>query len=127
MDADIARTVVLLVFGVVVKDGRLTDAELAFLARTRAKFGISADQDAWAMPIADQAIAAQRLSAMPTEVQEEALGLLVEAATLDGVVHDAERRFLEAAAKAIGWTPEHLEEQIVERLSAAELGPDDVG
>jgi hypothetical protein len=124
MEANVARTVVRLIFGVAVKDGRLTDAEIAFLARTRAKFGIPADQDAWAMPIADATMAAQQLAAMPAEVQEEALTLLVEAATLDGVVHDAERRFLETSAEAIGWTKERLEARIIERLSVTELGPE---
>jgi uncharacterized membrane protein YebE (DUF533 family) len=122
MDAHMARTVARLVFGVAVKDGNLSDAEIACLDRTCAKFGVPMGRDSWAMPIADPADAAAQLAAMPAEVQHETLDLLVEAAAVDGVVHDAERRFLEAAAKAIGWTTAQLEEQIVEKLAAAKLG-----
>ena len=51
--------------------------------------------------------------------QKEALSLLIGAAAVDGVVHEAERQLLEAAALAIGWTSEKLEERIVEALGDA--------
>jgi uncharacterized tellurite resistance protein B-like protein len=120
MDVELARKVLGLIFGVSVRDGKLTDSEIAFLDRAYESFGVAKQRRPWAMPIADPDAAAATLRGMPKDVQQEALGLLVEAAAVDGVVHDAERRFLEAAAQAVGWTSAELEERIVETLSALE-------
>lgn len=119
MEADEARKVLRLIFGVTVRDGRLTDAELAFLDRAMARYGLPAEESV-GMPIADPEDAAAALRTLTRAAQAETMGLLIEAAALDGVVHDAERRFLVAAAQAVGWTSEQLEERMVELLSAAD-------
>jgi uncharacterized tellurite resistance protein B-like protein len=119
MDVPTAFKVARLVFSVTVRDGKLTDPEVAFMDRVAAKFGIPTGRDSWTMPIADPETAAAELEALPPEVQQEALGLLVEAATVDSEVHDAERRFLETAANAIGWTPAQLEKKIAYKLAVA--------
>jgi hypothetical protein len=121
MDARNAHKVLGLIFGVTVKDAKLTDSEIAFMDRACSKLGISTERDSWSMPIADPDDAVAQLRAMPKQVQQEALGVLVEAAAVDGVVHAAERRFLEALAKAAGWTDAQLEEQIVKALSAIDV------
>ena len=121
MDQELRRRVLGLIFGVTVRDGKLTDAEIAFMDRTCAAFGIPSDLDSWTMPVADPDIAAAQLRAMPKAVQQQALGLLVRAAAVDGVVHEAERQFLEAAATAVGWTTAQLEERIVETLSDVDV------
>jgi uncharacterized tellurite resistance protein B-like protein len=117
MDQHMARKVIALIFGVSVRDGELSDAELAFIGRVYAKLGVPDDRGM--MPIADPEAAAASLRGMPKEVQEEALGLLIGAAAVDGVIHNAERHFLEAAAEAIGLNSAQLEERIVEALAAA--------
>jgi hypothetical protein len=121
MDAELRRRALGLIFGLTVRDGKLTDAEIAFMDRTCAAFGIPSDRDSWTMPIADPQVAAAELRAMPKQAQQETLGLLVQAAAVDGVVHEAERQFLQAAAKAIGWTAAQLEQRIVETLSAVDV------
>jgi uncharacterized tellurite resistance protein B-like protein len=119
MDVPTAFKVARLVFCVTVRDGKLTDAEVAFLDRVNAKFGLPTGRDAWAMPIMDAESAAAELKALPPDVHQEAIHLLVDAATVDGVVHDAERRFLETAAEAIGWAPKQLEKRIAYSLAVA--------
>jgi hypothetical protein len=121
MDARTGRKVLGLIFGVAVKDGKLTDSEIAFMDRACAKLGIADHRDSWSMPIADPDDAVAQLRAMPKKVQQETLGVLVEAAAVDGVVHAAERRFLEALAKAAGWTDAQLEERIVTALLAIDV------
>jgi hypothetical protein len=120
MDAQLGRRVIGLIFGLTVRDGKMTDSETAFIHRAHAALGVPMDRSAWTLPVADPDEAAAELRAMPKEVQREALGLLVEAAAVDGVVHPREREFLEAAAKAIGWTSAQLEEQLVNALSTDE-------
>jgi len=120
VDQQLSHQVLGLIFGLAVRDGALADAEIAFMNRTYAKLGLPTDPDSWAMPIADPEAAAAALSAMPKDVQLEALNLLVSVAAVDGVVHEAERRFLDAAAKVVGWTAAQLEERIVDALLAAE-------
>jgi uncharacterized tellurite resistance protein B-like protein len=121
MDARVAHKVLGLIFGVTVKDGKLTDSEIAFMDRACAKLGIPTDRESWSMPIADPDDAAAQLRAMPKQVQQDVIGVLVDAAAVDGVVHVAERRFLETAAKVVGWTTAQLEERIVQALSAVDV------
>jgi uncharacterized tellurite resistance protein B-like protein len=121
MDAEFRRKVLGLIFGLTVKDGDLSDSEIAFMERTYAAFGVPTEKDAWVMPVGDPEDAAAELQAMPEEAQKEALALLIEAAAVDGVIHEAERAYLDVASAAIGWTSEQLEAQIVEKLSDVDV------
>lgn len=118
MDKATAFRVARLVFAVTVRDGKLTDAEKAFLDRVNATLGLPTGPDSWAMPITDPESAIVELKALAPEVQQETFRLLVEAAAVDGVVHDAERHMLEAAAAAIGGTREQVDQWIAYALTA---------
>ncbi|MBW2528396.1 MAG: hypothetical protein JRI23_29745 [Deltaproteobacteria bacterium] len=121
MDAEFRRRVLGLIFGLTVKDGQLSDSEIAFMERTYAAFGVPTDKESWVMPVSDPEDAVAELRAMPDEARQEALGLLIEAASVDGVIHEAERSYLVAAAEAVGWTAEQLEEKIVDQLAQADV------
>lgn len=120
MDESLRRKVLGLIFGLTVRDGKLADSEIEFVNRTYQAFGIPRDRDSWVMPIGDPEEAAEELRAMPAEAQQEAVMLLIEAAAVDGVIHEAERAYLDAVAAVVGLTDEQLEEHIVEKLAAVE-------
>ena len=118
MDKATAFKVARLVFAVTVRDGKLTEAETAFMDRVNAKLGLPTGRDSWAMPITDPESSIAELKALPPDVQQETFRLLVEAAAVDGVVHAAERHLLEAAAEAIGGTRAQVDQWIAYALTA---------
>jgi uncharacterized tellurite resistance protein B-like protein len=120
LDEALRRKVLGLIFGLTVRDGELSDSEIAFMNRMYTAFDIPRDKESWVMPIGDAEEAAAELRAMPEDAQREALLLLIEAAAVDGVIHEAERAYLDVVAAAVGWTTEELEEQIVEKLAAVD-------
>lgn len=121
MDVALRRRVLGLIFGITVKDGQLADSEIAFMERTYAAFGVPTDKESWVMPVGDPADAAAELRAMPPDAQQEAMMLLIEAAAVDGLIHEQEREYLDMVADAVGWTPAELEEQLVGKLASADV------
>jgi uncharacterized tellurite resistance protein B-like protein len=122
MDAESRRKVLGMLIGLSMREGKMSQAEVAFIDRTAAALGICMDEGCRTMPIADPKLAVATLRDMPAEVQREVLRVLIEAAAVDGVVHDDERRFLLTAAEAVGWTASDLEDRIVELLSGIQVG-----
>lgn len=121
MDVELRRRVLGIIFGLTVKDGELSDSEIAFMERTYAAFGVPTDKESWVMPVGDPDEAAEELRAMPDEAREEALTLLIEAAAVDGVIHAAERAYLDVVASAVGWTSDQLEKRIIDQLAAVDV------
>lgn len=121
MDAESRRKALGMIIGLGMRDGKMSQAEVAFIDRTATALGIRFDEGCRTMPIADPKLAVAALREMPKDVQKEVLGVLIEAAAIDGVVHDAERRFLLTAAEAVGWTAAELEDRIVEILSGVQV------
>lgn len=121
MDAEHRQKVLGLIFGLTIRDRELSDTEIAFMERTYAAFGVPTDRESWVMPVADPVEAASALRAMPEATQAEAMELLIAAAAVDGVIHEAERAYLDTVAEAVGWSPEQLEQRIVDTLSAVDV------
>jgi len=110
--------VVELIEAVIVADGVVTDAERQFLQRVLSRFGLTdrdrADRVVRSAP--GQCMATLR--SLPPDVQAGVMGLLVEAAVVDGQVSPEERALLLAAAASLGIEAQALEDRISSRLKS---------
>lgn len=122
MDDSQARQVCQLIAGIVVCDDDLDPSEDAFIDRVLTRFGIPTDDRGVILPILDSKLAAESMRALPTEIQEEALGLLIEAACADGKVTPEEREYLDAVGEALDLSAEALSERVATALSDAPQG-----
>ena len=116
MDAELSKKVCQLVAGIVITDEDLDPREEAFVDRMLARFGLTEDQRDVIFPLVDGAEAAETIAQMPRAVQEEAFGLLLEAAAADGKVVDEEREYLSAVARAMSISDAELEERLAKQL-----------
>ncbi|MCA9605477.1 MAG: TerB family tellurite resistance protein [Myxococcales bacterium] len=115
MTPDEKRKVAQLVAGIVVTDDVLDPSEERFVDKMLDELGIPSDERAVIFPILDGDEAAEALARMSPALQEEVLGLLIQAAAADGQIVEEERAYLEAVARAAGID----EAGLVERLDAA--------
>lgn len=102
MDKDLSHRVCRLIAGLVVSDDDLDAAEDAFIDRLLEHFGIPVAERDTIFPIVDRSEAAEAVKSLPSDVQKEALRLLVAAATADGKVVAEEREYLHTVAEAMG-------------------------
>lgn len=118
MDLDDRRTICELVAGILLADDELAHEELAFLHKIYARCGLGADEWDQLRPIpAGEASAALR--ALPPEVQNKVVALLVDGSIADGHVDPEERAYLLVAAAAMGIDADVLEQRISSRLAAS--------
>jgi uncharacterized tellurite resistance protein B-like protein len=116
MDAELSKQVCQLVAGIVITDEDLDPAEEAFVERMLVRFGLDADQRDVIFPLVDGAQAAAAIAGMPREVQDEAFGLLLEAAAADGKIVDEEREYLRLVAQAMSVSEDELERRLKAHL-----------
>jgi uncharacterized tellurite resistance protein B-like protein len=109
------------VAGLVVADDDLDDQEDAFITRMLARFGIPEDQRESIFPIIDREEAAAEIKTLPSEVQREALTLLIEAAVADGKVVEEEQDYLVTVGQALGISPREIMTRLEKAM--ASLGP----
>ncbi|MBW2454207.1 MAG: hypothetical protein JRI68_06845, partial [Deltaproteobacteria bacterium] len=103
----------------------LHPAELQFLLRTFDVFGIGTGLDDEAIcPTIMPHEAGKAMSALPPEVREEAMALLINTAVVDGKVVPEERSFLEAVARASKTPFEEVEARLAEALLDLEQSED---
>jgi uncharacterized tellurite resistance protein B-like protein len=119
MDGETARQVCRLIAGIVVSDDDLSPEEDAFVDRMLERFGVPLEERDVVFPIIYAVDAAEALKALPAEVRQEAFGLLIEAAALDGKIVDEERGYLEAVCDVVGATREDLTRRLDEALARA--------
>lgn len=122
MTPDEKRKVAQLVAGIVVTDDVLDPAEEAFVDKMLDEFGIDDDERAVIFPILDGDEAAEELSRMSGEVQEEVMELLIQAAAADGEIVPEEEEYLAAVAKVAGVESEELESRLKNALEARAAG-----
>ncbi|MEM9691704.1 MAG: TerB family tellurite resistance protein [Myxococcota bacterium] len=113
MDAATRRRVCELIAGIISSDGHLDPSELVFMLRTFKAFGIATGQEDEAVsPAIAKHDAVASMRALPAEVREETLQLLIQSAAADGKVVPAERAYLSAVAEAAEVPEADLERRI---------------
>jgi uncharacterized tellurite resistance protein B-like protein len=110
MDETTSRQVCEIIAGLIFADGDLHERELAFLARLRARFGLS---DAVKLvPPRRSEDALSMLRVLEPEVRKETLSLLIAAAAADGIIHPAERILLGAVAEELDVSEQDLDARL---------------
>lgn len=122
MDATTARQVCRLIAGIVVSDDDLSPEEDAFVNRMLERFGIPLEEREVVFPIIYSVDAADAMRALSDEVRQEAFGLLIEAAAMDGTIVPEELSYLEAVCEVVGATREDLSKRIEAALAARTSG-----
>lgn len=116
MDLDLAtrRKICQLVAGIITVDAKLDAKEAAFVYRLMQGFGIDAREPI--VPLVDSDSASDLMLELPRDAQDAALGLLVDAACIDGRIDQQERSYLRAIGAALSIADEDIERRIVGRL-----------
>ena len=122
MDETMRRNVCRLIAGIVVSDDDLSPQEDAFVDRMLERFEIPVEERQVVFPIIDSSDAADAMKELPPPVQQEAFGLLVEAAAADGSIAPEELTYLEAVAEVVGVSKDALSDRLSEALKKAKSG-----
>lgn len=117
MDELTRRRVCELIAGLIATDENLHPEELRFMLKTFKAFGVaSGEEDEAICPTVGAQEAAKAMTALPPEVREETIGLLIESAVADGVIADEERAYLSAVARAAGIAHDDVQGRLDEAL-----------
>lgn len=119
MDESARRNVCRLIAGIVVSDEDLSPQEDAFVDRMLTRFGIPLEERQVVFPIIDASDAADAMRELEPAVQQEAFGLLIEAAAADGSIAPEELTYLEAVAEVVRVTKDELADRLSEALKKA--------
>ncbi len=118
MDQTTRQKICQLVAGIVITDDVLDPKEEAFVDRMIAKFGLSDTNRDVIFPLVDGKEAAEEMSKLSKDAQDEAFQLLIEAAAADGEIVPEEREYLRAVADALGIAHDEVERRLEAQLSA---------
>ncbi len=113
MDVEQRSRIYQLIDAVIRADGIVTPEEAEFLRSTAARLRLPESEPA---SLRDVGSATNVLRSLDADSQSRVLALLVEAAVVDGRVHQRERALLLAAAAALGIDAIALEERIARRM-----------
>jgi uncharacterized tellurite resistance protein B-like protein len=116
LDKDLSHRVCRLIAGLVVSDDDLDAAEDAFIDRLLEHFGIPTAERDTIFPIVDRSEAAEAVKSLPSDVQKEALKLLIAAASADGKIVTEEREYLHTVAEAMGVATSDVDARLEEAL-----------
>jgi uncharacterized tellurite resistance protein B-like protein len=123
MDAQTRRHICELVAGIIATDKELHPAELEFLLKTFATFGIAkGNEDEAICPAVSRVEAAKAMAELPPGVRREAMGLLVQSAVVDGKVVPAEREYLVAVSRAADFSEDELDALLTDALDEVGTG-----
>lgn len=100
-------------------DDDLDDKEDAFIERMLASFGIESSARDEIFPIVDKSEAADALKEMTSDMQQQAVALLIQAAAVDGKIVPEEQAYLDAVADAVGLSRDELGRRVKTALGAA--------
>lgn len=109
MDEETRKTLCRVIAGIVVADDHLDAREARFLDRLLERFGLDTDARDCFYPIMGAQEAANELRGMNWSVQEEAFGLLIEAAAADKEYGEEERAYLHAVAEVLGVSKDEVD------------------
>lgn len=112
MDPELRRSIARLVAGIVLTDDELHPREERFLSRLFDRLGIGAGERALIRPAVDGEDAVKGIRELPSQMRDEVLSMLIEAASVDDKLADEERHYLEVVATAMGLDEEELERRI---------------
>ena len=115
MDETSKRSICRMVAGLIAIDLDVDEGERQFLEKVLAKFGIADSQWDAILPLMEPDEAFMALKKLGPDERQEALGLLLEAATADHHVSEEERDYLETICEAIDVDARELETRL-ERL-----------
>jgi uncharacterized tellurite resistance protein B-like protein len=116
MDAETRQKLCQLVAGIIIADDILDEHEEQFIDRLIERFGLGNSRDV-IFPLVDRDEAAEQIKQLPKDAQDEAVGLLIEAACIDGQIAPEERDYLRAIAAALA-----IPETVLAKRVAAQLG-----
>jgi uncharacterized tellurite resistance protein B-like protein len=119
MDESLRRKVCRLIAGIVVSDEDLSPQEDAFVDRMLERFGIPLAEREVIFPIIDSSEAADAVRELEPALREEAFGLLIEAAAVDGSIAPEELSYLEVVADVVGVSRDDLSDRLSAALRAA--------
>lgn len=119
MEESVRRKVCRLIAGIVVSDEDLSPHEDAFVDRMLERFGIPLSDREVIFPIIDASEAAAAMKELGPTVAQEAFGLLVEAAAVDGSIAPEELGYLETVADAVGVSRDDLGDRLSTALQLA--------
>lgn len=108
MDEQTKRTACRMIAGLVATDDDFSDAERQFVDRVLSRFGIPESEWDAIFPLLEPDEAEAAIRGLDPAAQRETFQLLLEAARVDGVVSDDERRYLELVGRAIGMSDAEL-------------------
>jgi phage I-like protein len=121
MDDVTKRRVCELIAGIIATDAEFHPAELEFMTRAFAAFGIAGGEEDQAIcPTITSMEAAKQMATLPADHREEAMALLMQGAVADGKVTPEEREWLLAVGRAAGISRDDVDDQIATALLAAD-------
>jgi uncharacterized tellurite resistance protein B-like protein len=116
MDLATRQKLCQLVAGIIIADDILDDQEEAFIDRLIQRFGVGESGRDVIFPLVDRNEAAEQIKQLPSDAQEEAVRLLIEAACVDGQIAPEEREYLRAIANALGIAETTLAKRVADQL-----------
>ena len=124
MDPVTSRRVCELVMGIIATDQELHPTELQFMLKIFKAFGVASGAEDEAISPTTRSFEAEKaMKALPADVRQEAIELLLDSAVVDGKVVEAERQFLYAVGRAAGISQEVIDSRIETKLAALALEP----
>lgn len=117
MDEETRRKVCRLIAGIVVVDDDLDETEDKFVDRMLVQFNLSSDERDALFPIMDAKEAADEFRSLPPDVRFQALDLLVQAAAIDGVYVDEEKKYLHAVCDVVGIAEDEIDKRVQELIA----------
>ncbi|MEM9694828.1 MAG: TerB family tellurite resistance protein [Myxococcota bacterium] len=121
MDLKTRTRVCGLIGGMLSSDDNLQAHEAAFLQNLRQQFEIP--RGTAIPPVTDRNRAEADLKALPDEVRNRAVELMVEAAAADGNISEGERAMLHTLAALIGVTPDEMVSRVEQQIAARRPQP----
>lgn len=118
MTPDECRKVARIVAGIVVTDDVLEPAEERFVDKMLDELSIADEERGAVFPIIDGEEAAQELSRMSPEIQEEVIEMLIQAAAVDGEVVPEELDYLKAVTAVTGLDDDELQTRLDSAVDA---------
>ncbi len=112
MDQTAKRNVCRMIAGLISIDLDVDEGERRFLDKVLTKFEIPEDEWDAILPLMEPDEAYSCLRDLPSEDQQEALTLLIQAATIDDHVTEEERDYLETVCDAIDVSSDELDDRL---------------